>query len=142
MNLLEKGFGDSILNEIRTMRVKAETMRNVLLDPKTASITVVTIPEKAAVEGEPAPDRDCGVARGSRLSSGHQPCDSGMRLPVSASRRWRLRPPTSRIFRAVSGKTDHHPARLRSRGEGRQIESGGRGSLRKGQMDAVNFGGR
>jgi len=34
MNLLEKGFGDSILNEIRTMRVKAETMRNVLLDPK------------------------------------------------------------------------------------------------------------
>ncbi len=50
LNLLEKGFGDSILTEIRTMRVKAENMRNALLDPKTASITVVTIPEKAAVE--------------------------------------------------------------------------------------------
>lgn len=50
LNLLESGFGDSILKEIRAMRVKAETMRNALIDPKTASITVVTIPEKAAVE--------------------------------------------------------------------------------------------
>jgi arsenite-transporting ATPase len=50
LNLLESGFGDSILKEIRTMRVKAETMRNALIDPETASITVVTIPEKAAVE--------------------------------------------------------------------------------------------
>ncbi len=50
LNLLESGFGDSILKEVRTMRAKAETMRNALLDPKTASITVVTIPEKAAVE--------------------------------------------------------------------------------------------
>jgi arsenite-transporting ATPase len=31
------------------MRIKAETMRNALLDPKIATITVVTIPEKAAV---------------------------------------------------------------------------------------------
>lgn len=50
LNLLESGFGDSILKEVRSMRVKAETMRNALIDPKTASITVVTIPEKAAVE--------------------------------------------------------------------------------------------
>jgi arsenite-transporting ATPase len=50
LNLLELGFGDAILKEIRTMRVKAETMRNALIDPETASITVVTIPEKAAVE--------------------------------------------------------------------------------------------
>lgn len=50
LNLLESGFGDSILKEIRTMRVKAETMRNALIDPGTATITVVTIPEKAAVE--------------------------------------------------------------------------------------------
>jgi arsenite-transporting ATPase len=49
LNLLEAGFGDSILKEVRAMRVKAETMRNALLDPETASITVVTIPEKAAV---------------------------------------------------------------------------------------------
>jgi arsenite-transporting ATPase len=49
LNLLEAGFGDSILKEVRAMRVKAETMRNALLDPKTAGITVVTIPEKAAV---------------------------------------------------------------------------------------------
>ena len=32
------------------MRQKAETMREALLDPKIAAITVVTIPEKAAVE--------------------------------------------------------------------------------------------
>lgn len=50
LNLLESGFGDSILKEIRTMRVKAETMRNALIDPKIATITAVTIPEKAAVE--------------------------------------------------------------------------------------------
>jgi len=50
LNLLELGFGDAILKEIRTMRVKAETMRNALIDPNTASISVVTIPEKAAVE--------------------------------------------------------------------------------------------
>lgn len=49
LNLLEAGFGDSILKEVRAMRIKAETMRNALLDPQTASITVVTIPEKAAV---------------------------------------------------------------------------------------------
>jgi len=50
LNLLESGFGDSILKEIRAMRIKAETMRNALIDPKITSITVVTIPEKAAVE--------------------------------------------------------------------------------------------
>ncbi|NMC10813.1 MAG: TRC40/GET3/ArsA family transport-energizing ATPase [Methanothrix sp.] len=50
LNILESGFGDSILKEIRTMRVKAETMRNALIDPKIATITAVTIPEKAAVE--------------------------------------------------------------------------------------------
>ncbi|AEB68909.1 MAG TPA: TRC40/GET3/ArsA family transport-energizing ATPase [Methanothrix soehngenii] len=50
LNMLESGFGDSILKEVRAMRLKAETMRNALTDPKTASITVVTIPEKAAVE--------------------------------------------------------------------------------------------
>ncbi len=50
LNLLESGFGDSILSEVRAMRVKAETMRNALINPETASITVVTIPEKAAVE--------------------------------------------------------------------------------------------
>ena len=49
LNLLEAGFGDSILKEVRSMRIKAETMRNALLDPQTARITVVTIPEKAAV---------------------------------------------------------------------------------------------
>jgi arsenite/tail-anchored protein-transporting ATPase len=50
LDLLQPGFGDCILSEIRTMRLKAETMRNALLDSETASITVVTIPEKAAVE--------------------------------------------------------------------------------------------
>ena len=50
LNMLESGFGDSILKEVRAMRLKAETMRNALIDPNTASITVVTIPEKAAVE--------------------------------------------------------------------------------------------
>jgi len=50
LDLLQPGFGDSILSEVRTMRLKAETMRCVLLDPETASITVVIIPEKAAVE--------------------------------------------------------------------------------------------
>jgi arsenite-transporting ATPase len=50
LNLLESGFGDSILKEVRIMRIKAETMRNALLDPMIASISVVTIPEKAAVE--------------------------------------------------------------------------------------------
>ncbi len=49
LNMLEAGFGDSILREVRAMRVKAETMRNALIDPKIATITVVTIPEKAAV---------------------------------------------------------------------------------------------
>jgi arsenite-transporting ATPase len=50
LDLLQPGFSDRIVSEIRTMRLKAETMRGVLLDPETASITVVTIPEKAAVE--------------------------------------------------------------------------------------------
>jgi len=50
LDILQPGFGDSILSEVRTMRLKAETMRNALLDQETASITVVTIPEKAAVE--------------------------------------------------------------------------------------------
>ncbi len=49
LNMLESGFGDSILKEVRSMRVKAETMRNALTNPETATITVVTIPEKAAV---------------------------------------------------------------------------------------------
>jgi len=50
LNLLEAGFGDAILREVRTMRINAESMRSALLDPKIATITVVTIPEKAAVE--------------------------------------------------------------------------------------------
>ena len=50
LNLLEPGFGDCILAEVRTMRQKAETMRSALLDPEISSISVVTIPEKAAVE--------------------------------------------------------------------------------------------
>jgi arsenite-transporting ATPase len=50
LDLLEPGFGDRILSEVRTMRQKAETMRNALTDPQIASITLVTIPEKAAVE--------------------------------------------------------------------------------------------
>ena len=50
LDLLQPGFGDRILSEVRTMRLKAENMRSALLDPETASITVVTIPEKAAVE--------------------------------------------------------------------------------------------
>jgi len=50
LDLLEPGFGERILSEVRAMRQKAETMRSALLDPETASITVVTIPEKAAVE--------------------------------------------------------------------------------------------
>ena len=50
LDLLEPGFGERILQEVRTMRRKAETMRGALLDPNTATITVVTIPEKAAVE--------------------------------------------------------------------------------------------
>lgn len=49
LNLLEPGFGDSILLEVRRLRSKSETMRNALLDKKTATLTVVTIPEKAAV---------------------------------------------------------------------------------------------
>ena len=50
LDLLEPGFGERILQEVRTMRQKAETMREALLDPNIAAITVVTIPEKAAVE--------------------------------------------------------------------------------------------
>jgi arsenite-transporting ATPase len=50
LDLLEPGFGQRILQEVRTMRQKAETMREALLDPDIAAITVVTIPEKAAVE--------------------------------------------------------------------------------------------
>lgn len=49
LNMVEAGFGDAVLSEIRSMRVKADRMRNALLDPKVATITAVTIPEKAAV---------------------------------------------------------------------------------------------
>jgi len=49
LNMLEPGFGDAILNEARRLRSKSETMRNALLDQNIATITVVTIPEKAAV---------------------------------------------------------------------------------------------
>jgi arsenite-transporting ATPase len=49
LNMIESGFGDAILGEVRSMRIKAETMRNAILDPQIATITVVTIPEKAAV---------------------------------------------------------------------------------------------
>jgi len=48
-NMLEPGFGDSIVAEVRCLRTKAETIRNALLDPETTTISVVTIPEKAAV---------------------------------------------------------------------------------------------
>jgi arsenite-transporting ATPase len=50
LDLLEPGIGNRILSEVRTMRLKAETMRNALLDPETSRIIVVAIPEKAAVE--------------------------------------------------------------------------------------------
>ncbi len=50
LDLLQPGFADRILSEVRTMRLKAETMRSVLIDPQASSITIVTIPEKAAVE--------------------------------------------------------------------------------------------
>lgn len=50
LDLLQPGFGDRILSEIRTMRMKAETMRTVLIDPEASRIIIVTIPEKAAVE--------------------------------------------------------------------------------------------
>jgi len=49
LNVLEAGFGDAILGEIRGLRVKSETMRNAIIDPEISTITVVTIPEKAAV---------------------------------------------------------------------------------------------
>jgi arsenite-transporting ATPase len=49
LNMLEAGFGDAILGEIRGLRVKSETMRNAIIDPKVSTITLVTIPEKAAV---------------------------------------------------------------------------------------------
>mgnify|MGYP001044242424 CR=1 FL=1 len=48
-NMLDPGFGDAVLAEVRRLRSKAETMRNALIDPETTSITVVLIPEKAAV---------------------------------------------------------------------------------------------
>ena len=48
-NMLEPGFGDSIVTEVRRLRTKAETMRNALIDPDITTISVVTIPEKAAV---------------------------------------------------------------------------------------------
>jgi len=50
LDLLQPGFGDRILSEIRTMRMKAEAMRCALIDSEASSITIVTIPEKAAVE--------------------------------------------------------------------------------------------
>jgi len=50
LDLLEPGLGERILSEARAMRQKAETMRGALINPEVASITVVTIPEKAAVE--------------------------------------------------------------------------------------------
>ena len=50
LDLLQPGFGDRILSEIRTLRIKAETMRTALIDPEASSIAIVTIPEKAAVE--------------------------------------------------------------------------------------------
>jgi arsenite-transporting ATPase len=49
LNMLEPGFGDSMVHEVRNLRSKAETMRNALLDKDTAVLTVVTIPEKAAI---------------------------------------------------------------------------------------------
>ena len=48
-NMLEPGFGDSVVKEVRRLRTKAETMRNALIDPEITTISVVTIPEKAAV---------------------------------------------------------------------------------------------
>jgi len=49
LNMLDPGFGDSVLTEVRRLRAKAETMRNALVDPSTTTISVVLIPEKAAV---------------------------------------------------------------------------------------------
>ncbi|MHC1631762.1 MAG: ArsA family ATPase [Methanotrichaceae archaeon] len=48
-NMLDPGFGDAILAEVRRLRSKAETMRNALMDSEITNITVVLIPEKAAV---------------------------------------------------------------------------------------------
>ena len=132
LNLLESGFGDSILTEIRTMRVKAETMRNVLLDPETASITVVTIPEKAAVE-ESRRLIETVESHGVHVSSlviNHviRECDCQFCQQKMASQTSYIQDLQSRY----QEKQHHHPARLRSRGEGSEIKSGGRGSLRKG----------
>lgn len=49
LNMVEAGFGDAVLAEIRNMRIKSDRMKAALLDPSIATITVVTIPEKAAV---------------------------------------------------------------------------------------------
>lgn len=48
-NLQESGFGDAILLDVRRLRSKAETMKNVLLNPKITTITVVLIPEKTVM---------------------------------------------------------------------------------------------
>ena len=124
-----------ILTEVRTMRPKAETMRNALLDPKTASITVVTIPEKAAVE-ESRRLIETVESHGVIVSSlviNHvirecdcQFCQREDGIPDL------LHPGSAE---PLSGKENNHPARLWSRGEGGCSIAGGRGSLRKGQME-------
>jgi len=52
--MLEAGFGDAILGEIREMSIMAETMRKIHSPvQKISTISVVTIPEKAAVMETP-----------------------------------------------------------------------------------------
>jgi arsenite-transporting ATPase len=48
-NMLEPGFGDSIVADVRCLRTKAETIRNALLDPETITIFVVIILDQVAV---------------------------------------------------------------------------------------------
>ena len=118
-------------HEVRTMRQKAETMRSALLDPKTASITVVTIPEKAAVE-ESRRLIETVESHGVHVSSlviNHVIRDCDCRFCRREEGISDLLHPGS--AEPLSGKENHHPARLRSRGEGRSSNAGGRGSLRE-----------
>jgi arsenite-transporting ATPase len=48
-NMLQPGFGDAILADVRRLRSKSEMMRNALLNRDITTITTVMIPEKAAV---------------------------------------------------------------------------------------------
>ena len=54
LNVLEAGFDDAILGEIREMSIMAEPMRKIHSPiQEISAISVVTIPEKAAVMETP-----------------------------------------------------------------------------------------